>query len=160
MLNNYTISGEGGYSNRVNDRGGETNMGISKKMYKNENIKGMTRERVNALLYRDFAKYNNIDTLPDWLAGPVIDASIVTGGLDAISALHKALGIIPTGDIIGKETHKRLNEFEPQSVMQNFVKYLIEEANDIVKEDLSQIENLQGWKNRYNRFLTVPFYQE
>lgn len=31
ILNNYIIPNEGGYVNDKNDRGGETNMGISKK---------------------------------------------------------------------------------------------------------------------------------
>ena len=42
------FSHEGGYVNDPRDPGGETNMGISKRSYPNEDIRGMTRERAAA----------------------------------------------------------------------------------------------------------------
>ena len=42
------------------DSGGETNMGISKTTHKKEDIKNMTRERANAIFYRDYYKWNGL----------------------------------------------------------------------------------------------------
>ena len=53
-MNQYVMPNEGGYVNNKNDRGGETNMGITKKFYPDEDIKNLTRERANAIIYRDF----------------------------------------------------------------------------------------------------------
>ena len=53
ILNNYIIPNEGGYVNDKNDRG-ETNMGISKKTYESEDIGKLTRERANAIYYKNY----------------------------------------------------------------------------------------------------------
>jgi lysozyme family protein len=45
----FVLSWEGGYSNDPDDPGGETNFGISKRSYPNENIKDMTKERASEL---------------------------------------------------------------------------------------------------------------
>ena len=50
IVNDYFIPNEGGYNNDKDDSGGETNMGISKNTYPNEDIKNLTRERANAIL--------------------------------------------------------------------------------------------------------------
>lgn len=47
-----TLAHEGGYVNDPHDPGGETNMGISKRSYPNENIRGMTRAREKFILPR------------------------------------------------------------------------------------------------------------
>ena len=57
-LKEYAIPNEGGYINNKNDPGGETNMGISKRYYPKEDIKNLTRERANAILYKDIWKWN------------------------------------------------------------------------------------------------------
>ena len=48
---NEVFAHEGGYVNDPHDTGGETNMGISKRAYPHEDIKGMTRARA-AEIYR------------------------------------------------------------------------------------------------------------
>jgi len=45
---------EGGYVNHPDDPGGETNFGISKRSYPNEDIRNMTRERATVLYDRDY----------------------------------------------------------------------------------------------------------
>jgi lysozyme family protein len=44
----------GNYSNHPYDRGGETKYGISSRWYPDEDIQNLTRERANAILYRDY----------------------------------------------------------------------------------------------------------
>jgi len=49
-----TIGHEGGYVNDPTDKGGETNFGISKRAYPNEDIKNLTIERAKELYYNDY----------------------------------------------------------------------------------------------------------
>ena len=44
---------EGGYVNDIDDPGGETMMGISKKAYPNLDIKNLTKEDVKNIYYKD-----------------------------------------------------------------------------------------------------------
>ena len=51
---NFTLKWEGGYVNDPKDPGGETNFGISKRAYPNEDIKNLTRERARDIYIRDY----------------------------------------------------------------------------------------------------------
>jgi hypothetical protein len=57
----FTLSFEGGYSADEGDPGGETNFGISKAAYPNEDIKGMTLERARFLYERDYWNAMHLD---------------------------------------------------------------------------------------------------
>lgn len=50
----FTLAWEGGYVNDPDDPGGETNFGISKRAYPDEDIQHLTRERAAALYERDY----------------------------------------------------------------------------------------------------------
>lgn len=78
ILNNYIIPNEGGYVNDKNDRGGETNMGISKKTYESEDIGKLTRERANAIYYKNYYKFNGLNKLPYPVKGFVVDFGVVS----------------------------------------------------------------------------------
>lgn len=86
---------EGGYSNDKTDRGKETNFGISQKWYPNEDIKNLTRERADILLYKDYWKNYNINKLPNELSDIVFDNAVNQGQITAIQNLHKSLVLVP-----------------------------------------------------------------
>jgi lysozyme family protein len=50
----FILKSEGGYVNHPSDPGGETNYGISKRAYPNEDIKNLTLERACELYKRDY----------------------------------------------------------------------------------------------------------
>ena len=50
----FILKEEGGYVNDPDDPGGETNMGISRRQYPNEDIKGMTTIRATELYRHDY----------------------------------------------------------------------------------------------------------
>lgn len=77
ILNNYIIPNEGGYVNDKNDSGGETNMGISKKTYGSEDIGKLTRERANAIYYKNYYKFNGLNKLPYPVKGFVVDFGVI-----------------------------------------------------------------------------------
>lgn len=74
-----TSKWEGGYVNNPHDRGGETNRGISKRSYPNEDIKNMTEERAMYLAHRDYWTVLKCDTLHPSLAMVAFDASFNQG---------------------------------------------------------------------------------
>jgi lysozyme family protein len=50
----FTLKWEGGYVNHPADPGGETNYGISKRSYPNEDIKNLTLARVAEIYKKDY----------------------------------------------------------------------------------------------------------
>ena len=126
-LREYAIPNEGGYINLENDPGKETNMGISKRWYPNEDIKNLTRERVNAIFYRDYWKWNGIHKLPPEIIGFVFDHGIRTSPQNAIVTTHQALDINPVGDIIGKTTLERLKRINYKQFLYNYKKLVHEQ---------------------------------
>lgn len=88
---------EGGYVNDPLDPGGETNWGISKRSYPNEDIKGMTRERAKVLFKRDFWDAVGADRLPPSVAFQLADFAYNSGPTTAIRAFQRALGVADDG---------------------------------------------------------------
>ena len=149
MLNNkeyqrYAIPNEGGYVNDPQDPGGETKFGISKRYHPNEDIKNLTRERANALLYKEIWNWNGINTLPSEIIGVVFDHGIRTSPQNAIETTHRALGIDPIGDIIGKTTLSRLKNMDYNEFLHKY--------KELVKEQDKQRSGYgrfgTGWDNR------------
>lgn len=50
----FVLKWEGGYTNDLNDPGGETKYGICKRSYPNEDIKNMTLERAKKIYYENY----------------------------------------------------------------------------------------------------------
>lgn len=89
---------EGGYVNDPNDPGGETNWGISKRSYPNEDIKGMTKERAKIIFRRDFWDKVKGDQLHDGVAWQAADFAYHSGPSTAVRYLQRAVGVADDGD--------------------------------------------------------------
>ena len=150
-MNQYVMPNEGGYVNNKNDRGGETNMGITKKFYPDEDIKNLTRERANAIYYRDYWKYNGINTLPDEIVGIVFDNAVIQGQGTAIQNVHKSLDIEP-GTIIGPSTQKKLENTDYNVFINRFKNNAKSRVNKLIDSDASQSIFKNGWNNRINKY--------
>lgn len=90
---------EGGYGNDPHDPGGETNMGISKRSYPKEDIRGMTKERAAAIYRRDFWDACKCDDLPSGLDLVTFDAAVNSGPSRAAKWLQQAIGVDADGKI-------------------------------------------------------------
>jgi len=147
-LREYAIPNEGGYINNPNDPGGETNMGIAKRYHPNEDIKNLTRERANALLYKEIWNWNGINNLPPGIKGFVFDHGIRTSPQNAIETTHRALKIDPVGTIIGNTTLNRLQNTDYEEFLRRY--------QNLVKEQDKNRKNYryfgEGWDNRTNRY--------
>lgn len=101
----FVLEREGGYVNDPTDAGGETNFGISARVYPNVVIKTLTRSDAIGIYKKDYWDFCNCDQLPPAVAFLVFDAAVNQGQQAAKMMLQKALGVRQDG-IIGEETVK------------------------------------------------------
>lgn len=94
-----TLAHEGGYVNDPHDPGGETNMGISKRSYPNENIRGMTRARAAQIYKRDYWDAVRGDDLPAGLDVMAFDGAVNSGVSRGAKWVQSAVGAQADGKI-------------------------------------------------------------
>lgn len=73
------LAQEGGYANDAHDPGGETNFGISKRRFPDEDIKDLTRERAIELYHEHYWRATGCDRLPERIAIAYLDACVNHG---------------------------------------------------------------------------------
>lgn len=151
ILNEYIIPNEGGYNNDPYDTGGETNMGIAKTAHSDEDIKNMTRERANAIIYRDYYSWNGLNKLPYPIRGFVVDYGLPTRPQLAVETVHKVLDIPPPSNIIGPVTLQKFehyNEDDYNRFLERYRNEMKNHFNEVVKKRPEKHKFLQGWLNR------------
>ena len=99
----FVLAYEGGWVCDINDPGGETNFGISKKAYPNEDIKAMTAERAKEIYKKDYWDLIGCSQLPGKWAVAVFDTAVNMGQKKAVRLLQSALQVTADG-IIGSVT--------------------------------------------------------
>lgn len=93
------LSHEGAYVNDPDDSGGETNWGISRHSYPNEDIKNLTWERAKEIYRRDWwDAYGYAGFEDQKVAEKVFDLSVNMGATQAHKLLQRALRA--TGDAV------------------------------------------------------------
>lgn len=93
---------EGGYVNHPNDPGGETNFGITKKVYPNLDIRKLTVEEAKEIYRRDYW-LSGLDDLPYPVAAKIFDMVVNMGTRQAIKLVQRAVDVSDDG-ILGKGT--------------------------------------------------------
>ena len=145
---------EGGYINDPNDRGGETNFGISRNSYPTEDIKNMTIERAKEIYKRDYWNPLRLDELASAnIAEEIFEQAVNMGRRAAARHVQEALNYlrydIKIDGSIGPETIEAINDFQDSRVLLKvlngiqFCLYL-----NIVKVDPSQGKFARGWLRR------------
>lgn len=86
---------EGGYSNRADDPGGETNWGISKRSYPDVDIKNLTRDGAKAIYLRDF--WTPLAAAHPAVRFQAFDFAVNSGIQTAIRKLQAAIGVADDG---------------------------------------------------------------
>ena len=151
IMRNRTQRNEGGYSNHPNDKGGKTMYGINSKWYPNEDIENLTRERANAILYRDYWLKPHINQLPDEFADIVFDDGVVQGQPTAIINLQRALGIQADG-IIGPNTLSAFENANYGTVRRNFIRNVNNVEDKYLQNDPSQKVFERGHRDRFKKY--------
>lgn len=133
----FVLLREGGYSNNPNDKGGETNKGITYQTYNSSrksrglsprSVKYITDEEVRDIYYNNYYKASGADKIQNpKLAAYVFDTAVNMGVSRAKEFLAKS------GNDLNTYEQLRRNKY-----------------NQFVEYDSSQRCFLQGWNNRIN----------
>lgn len=133
----FVLLREGGYSNNPNDKGGETNKGITYQTYNSyrksrglspRSVKYITDEEVRDIYYNNYYKASGADKIQNpKLAAYVFDTAVNMGVSRAKEFLAKS------GNNLNTYEQLRRNKY-----------------NQFVEYDSSQRCFLQGWNNRIN----------
>lgn len=157
----HTLKLEGGYVNDPDDAGGETNFGITRKVYaeylKRElgielqddvSMKNIPEEHVSAIYKKYYWDAIKSDDLPDGIDFIVADMAVNSGNSRASKMLQKIVGVEQDG-FIGPFTIEKTNTFDPK-----FLLHKIFMARREYYKAVSGIRNnekfLLGWYNRLN----------
>jgi lysozyme family protein len=149
----FILQSEGGYINNPNDKGGETNMGITKKFYPNEDIKNLTIQRAGEIYKADYWDKIKGDYLPSGVDYIVFDSAVNHGVKNAGKFLQKAInrtsGPIDVDGIIGTGTLTKAIKLGQILIIE-----IIRERDifyrKIVANDPTQECFMNGWMNRLN----------
>ena len=115
-----------------------------------EDIKNLTRERANAIFYKNYYKWNGLNKLPYQIRGAVVDFGVVSNPLTAIKTTHRVLGI-PEGNIIGTTTLDKFKSFTQKDYELFLNQYRTEMMKyfyKVVRKEPKKKKFLQGWLNR------------
>ena len=142
---------EGGYVDDPDDLGGETNYGITKRRYPNEDIKNLTVLRAKELYYRDFYKPLNLYYIEnELLALHIFDMAVNAGKRTAIKLLQDILfGCKPDGSI-GPMTAQAVSYADITTNLVDVYKAKRIEYYYKVSLRRNNKKFLKGWVNRVN----------
>jgi lysozyme family protein len=156
----HTVGNEGGYVNDPDDRGGETNFGISKRSYPHLDIKNLTISQAQDIYFDDFwnTKIMNLDRFSLEVAQELFDTGVNVGMPTVRKMLQEALNLLNRVETrfddlevdgwIGEKSMKAVSLVKERELLKvlnglQFVHYL-----EIVKHDHSQERFFAGWVKR------------
>ena len=151
----FTLKWEAGYVNDPNDKGGETNKGITKAVYDKwrkdgrltpQSVKQITDEEVRTIYYELYWEKAICTALDDAVAIAHFDCAVNTGVGQAIKILQRAVGAKEDG-AFGPKTMDKVNN------TRHLLSKIIQAREDFYldlgkKKEYSPY--LKGWLNRTN----------
>jgi len=142
------LKSEGGYVNDPKDKGGETNFGISKRAYPNEDIKNLTVQRAKELYKRDYwDAIKGDDIVSNEVAYELFDTAVNMGSRTSVKIAQLCLGVEADG-VIGAKTVTALNLMEPETFILKFKMAKIARYVYICKKNPDNKKFFFGWINR------------
>ena len=147
---------EGGYVNHPRDPGGETNMGVTKRVYEEwggtKSMQDLTEDDVAPIYEKNYWKRSKCDQLPSGLDLAVFDWAVNSGTGRAVKKLQKMIGTVADGGI-GPNTLKTLEEYIRHHGLEKTIKNYRDIRQDFY-ESLSTFETFgKGWTRRNNETL-------
>jgi lysozyme family protein len=111
---------EGGYVNNENDRGGMTNLGVTRRVYEDwvdrpvseQEMRDLTPEDVAPIYRKNYADRIHFDSL-DWAC---LDWAINSGASRPAKAIQRAVGATADG-VIGPKTLQLVAEKDPEFII-------------------------------------------
>ena len=116
---------EGGYVNHPKDPGGETNLGVTKRVYEDfggtKDMKDLTRQDVEPIYKKNYWDRVKGDHLPAGLDLCVFDFGVNAGTGRAAKYLQTLIGTVADGGI-GPNTLKTLDSYIQKNGVENTIK--------------------------------------
>lgn len=162
LAHRFVESWEGGYSNRPEDKGGETFLGISRvhhpdwrgwRELHDGNIAN-AREYALELYRREYWDKLRGDEIPDQrLASILYQAAVNVGVRRAVRWLQECLlaharGWLAVDGILGDKTLHKLSQCDPYVIGEEMLDKQEEHYMTLAARDPSQRLFLNGWRNR------------
>ena len=149
---------EGGYVNHPKDPGGETNLGVTKRVYEEHNgtkdMKDLTVEDVSPIYKKGYWDKLKGDDLPSGLDLCVFDFGVNAGPGRAAKFLQTQIGTVADGGI-GPNTLKKLNKHIEDNGLQD----TIEEYQGNRQSYYENLRNFstfgKGWSRRVDETLEL-----
>ena len=142
---------EGGYVNHPKDPGGETNLGVTKRVYEDfggtKDMKELTKEDVEPIYKKNYWDRVKGDDLPEGLDLCIFDFAVNAGPGRAAKFIQRLVNTTVDGGI-GPNTLKCINDHvEQYGVSTTIDQYQSERQN--YYESLSNFETFgRGWTRR------------
>ena len=142
---------EGGYVNNKNDRGGMTNLGVTRRVYEDwvdrpvseQEMRDLTPEDVAPIYRKNYADRIHFDSLPSGLDWACLDWAINSGASRPAKAIQRAVGATTDG-VIGPKTLQLVAEKDPKFII-DYV-YTVRQA---FYESLDDYKHFgRGWSRR------------
>ena len=150
---------EGGYSNNLNDKGGETKYGISKRAYPNLDIKNLTLKKAEEIYYNDYWLALKLDYVKDLKVSlELFDTAVNMGVKTASKMFQEALNLmnrngknfadlVVDGDI-GIKTISAYDKVDKAILLKVLNGLQFSRYVDIVTRNPKQEEFFNGWMKR------------
>ena len=138
---------EGGYVNHPKDPGGETNLGVTKRVYEewggNKNMKDLKEEDVAPIYKQQYWDRCKCDDLPAGIDWSVFDWCVNSGVGRSAKTLQRIIGAKQDGGI-GPKTLALLSEHEPEKI----IRKMYDERQDFY-QSLETFKTFgKGWTKR------------
>lgn len=140
----HVLQNEGGYVNDVNDPGGETRYGISKRSYPNLDIKNLTLDQAKAIYRRDFWLFNGITSQA--VATKIFDMYVLAKH-NAIKQVQAIVGATQDG-FWGANTEREVNLMDEVKFLTYFRQWMVNYYISVVKANPAEGKFLVGWLRR------------
>lgn len=147
---------EGGYVNHPKDPGGETNMGVTKRVYEEwcmendlhqKDMKELTFEDVAPIYRKNYWDRVRADSLPSGLDLCVFDFAVNAGSGRSAKYLQSLIGTTVDGGI-GPMTLQAVEDYVNENGLQNTIEAFQDERQKYY-ESLSTFETFgRGWTRR------------
>jgi lysozyme family protein len=144
---------EGGYVNDPHDPGGETNFGIAKRFYPDEDIRNLTEERAKEIYFTDFwtsQRYNEVEQVS--VATVLLVTAVNIGPVRANKILQQSVRIfgyhLKDDGKIGPKTLSALNNIQGACLVKVFRTAVAFWYRGHVKCKPERRRYLKGWLNR------------
>ena len=140
---------EGGYVNDPDDKGGETNFGISKRWYPDLDIKNLSKQEAINIYYTDYWVPSKAEAVNNNLQATYFDMVINMGQHQAVLILQEAINSVKSSKIaedgiIGKQTIGNTHKVSKKRLQAFRCLYY----SKIVMDNPSQYKFYYGWWKR------------